>query len=110
MANTFKSYTKASIGTSSVDVYTVPAATTSVVIGFCLTNRTASTITADVFVNKANVSADDVYIVKGIEVPVGTLYDFNAGNKIILETGDKIQILSNTESSVDVIVSVLEQT
>ena len=110
MANTFKSYTKAQIGTSQQDVYTVPGSTTSVVIGFCLTNITANNITADVFVNKSDVSADDVYIVKSLLVPSGTLYDFNAGNKIILETGDKIQITSSTESSVDVIVSVLEQT
>ena len=109
MANTFKSYTKASIGTSQQDVYTVPVATTSVVIGFCLSNRTASTVTADVFINKAS-AADDVYLVKAIEIPTGTLYDFNAGNKIILETGDKIQITSNTSTSVDAIVSVLEQT
>lgn len=109
MANTFKSYTKASIGTSQQDVYTVPAATTSVVIGFCISNRTAATVTADVFVNKAS-AADDVYIIKTLEIPTGTLYDFNAGNKIILETGDKIQITANTASSVDVIVSILEQT
>jgi len=110
MANTFKSYTKASIGTITQDVYTVPGSTTSAVIGFCLTNRTDDTVTADVQIDKADVSADDVYIVRGIELPTGTLYDFNAGNKIILETGDKIQITSNTASSVDVIVSVLETT
>jgi len=109
MANTFKSYTKASIGASTQDVYTVPGATTTVVIGFCLSNRTGSSVTADVYINKAS-AADDVYIVKGILIPDGSLYDFNAGNKIILETGDKIQVTSNTESSVDVIVSVLEQT
>lgn len=109
MANTFKSYTKASVGTVTQDVYTTPAATTAVVIGFCLSNRTASSVTADVYINKA-AAVDDVYIVKGIEIPDGTLYDFNAGNKIILETGDKIQITSSAASSVDVIVSVLEQT
>lgn len=108
MANTFKSITKASVGISTQDVYTVPGATTAVVIGFCLSNRTASNVTADVFINKS--TGDDVYIVKGILIPDGSLYDFNAGNKIILETGDKIEITSNTASSVDVIVSVLEQT
>lgn len=110
MANVFKSYTKASIGTVGQTVYTVPGATTSVVIGFCLANRTSSSVAADVFINKSSPSADDVYIVKSIIIPAGSLYDFNAGNKIILETGDLIQITSNTSSSVDVIVSVLEQT
>lgn len=110
MANTFKSYTKANVGTSPLTVYTVPGATTSVVIGFNLTNTTASSVTADVFINKSSGAADDVYLIKGIEIPTGTLYDFNAGNKIILETGDLIQVTSSSSSSVDVIVSVLEQT
>ena len=108
MANTFKSITKASVGTVTQDVYTVPGATTTVVIGFCLSNRTGSNVTADVFIDKS--TGDDVYIVKGILIPDGSLYDFNAGNKIILQTGDKIQVTSSTASSVDVIVSVLEQT
>ena len=109
MANTFKSYTKASVGASTEDVYTVPGSTTATVIGFCISNRTSSSVTADVFIDKYDVAADDVYIIKGIEIPTGTLYDFNAGNKIVLETGDKIQVTSSDASSVDVIVSVLEQ-
>lgn len=110
MANTFISKTKANVGTSPATIYTVPSSTTSVVIGFNISNTTANDVTADVFINKSNVSADDVYIVKGIEIPTGTLYDFNAGNKIILETGDLIQVTSSASSSVDVIVSILEQT
>ena len=47
MANLFKSYTKANIGASVSDVYTVPGATTSVIIGLCLANTTASSVTAD---------------------------------------------------------------
>ena len=110
MANTFKSYTKSSVGTSPTTVYTVPGSTTSVVIGFNIANIATSTVTADVQIVKADVSADNVYIVKKIEIPTGTLYDFNAGNKIILETGDLIQVTSSASSSVDVILSVLEQT
>lgn len=110
MANTFKSKTKANVGNSAQTIYTVPASTTSVIIGFNLTNVSVSDITADVFIDKADVSADNVYLVKGIEIPTGTLYDFNAGNKIILETGDLIQVTSSASSSVDVILSVLEQT
>jgi hypothetical protein len=110
MANTFKSYTKANIGTLVEDVYTVPGSTTSVVIGFVLSNVSATDpVTADVLVNKA-AAVDDVYLVKGIELYTGSAYEVMAGNKIILETGDKIQVNSNTNSSVDVLLSVLEQT
>jgi hypothetical protein len=110
MANTFKSYTKANIGASTADAYTVPIATTTVVIGFTLSNRTGDQVTASVIINKSNVALDDVYLVRNIPIPNGSSFEFNAGNKIILETGDKIQITSDTASSVDAIVSVLEQT
>lgn len=110
MANNFISRTKSSVGAVTQTVYTTPASTTSVIIGFNLCNITASTITASVFVNKSNVAYDDVYIVKDIEIPTGTLYDFNAGNKIILEDGDLIQVTSSASTSLDVILSILEQT
>jgi hypothetical protein len=108
MANTFKSYTKASVGAVLTDVYTVPGATTATVIGFALANRTGSgTVYADVIVNKS--SGDDVYIIRNASLYDGSGFEFNAGNKIVLETGDKIQVQSDTSSSVDIIVSVLEQ-
>ena len=63
--------------TTNTNVYTVPAATTTVVIGFCISNRTSSSVYADVYVEKSDQNADGVYIVKGILVPDGSLYDFN---------------------------------
>jgi len=47
MANTFKNYTSDSIGTSPTTVYTVPSATTAVVIGLNVSNRTAGTVYVD---------------------------------------------------------------
>ena len=110
MANTFKSYTKANIGATTTDVYTVPASTIAVIIGCTLANTTGDQVNADLIINKANVAADDVYLVKSIPLPNGSSFEFNAGNKIILEDGDKIQVTSDTATSVDAIVSVLEQT
>ena len=109
MANLFKSYTKANVGTATSDVYTAPAVTTSVIIGMSLVNTTVSPVTANVLVDKTG-SSDTVYLAKSLELPDGTLYEFNAGNKIILEAGDKLQVFSSTSSSIDVMVSVLEQT
>jgi len=110
MANTFKSKTKSNVGTSPSTVYTVPAATSTILIGFNIANTTANTVTADVFLNKSDAGANDVYIVKGIELPTGTSFEFNTGNKIVLETGDLIQVTSSASTSVDVILSILEQT
>ena len=108
MANTFKSYTDTAIGTSEAAVYTVAANTVAVVIGLNVSNITGNQINVDLRVDKA--SGDDVYLVKNIPIPNGTSFEFNAGNKFVLQTGDAIKITSDTASSVDVLISVLEQT
>lgn len=101
MANTFKNYTSASVGTGATTVYTVPASTTSIVIGCNLANRTASTVNVD-------VQLGSTYIVKGAPVPSGSALSVLDG-KIIAETTETIVVTSDTASSVDVILSVLEQ-
>ena len=102
MANTFKNYTKASIGTTAQSVYTVPSSTTSVMIGLNLSNTATTQVTADVLLN-------GTYIVKNVPIPSGSSLDA-LGGKIILETGDNVVVESDTSNSLDVILSVLEQT
>ena len=101
MANTFKNYTSASVGTSPVTVYTVPSATTAVLIGCNVANRTASSINVD-------VQLGSTYIVKGAPVPAGSALGVLDG-KIIAETTETIVVTSDTASSADVILSALEQ-
>mgnify|MGYP003671576230 FL=1 len=102
MANTFKNYTSASVGTGATTTYTVPSATTSVMIGCNLANRTVSQI-------KVDVQVAGVYLAKDIPIPAGSALSVLDG-KIILETTDTVVVTSDTASSCDVIVSVLEQT
>ena len=102
MANTFKNYTSASVGTGATTTYTVPSSTTAVVIGCNLANRTASQIAVD-------VQCAGVYLVKGAPIPANSALSVLDG-KVILETTDTVVVTSDTASSADVILSVLEQT
>ena len=102
MANTFKNYTSASVGTSPVTTYTVPSSTTSVTIGLTVANKTASQI-------KVDVQAAGVYIIKDAPIPSGSALSVLDG-KVILETTDTVVVTSDTATSADVILSVLEQT
>ena len=102
MANTFKNYTSASVGTSPVTTYTVPSSTTSVTIGLTVSNTTTSQI-------KIDVQAAGVYIVKGAPIPSGAGLSTLDG-KVILEAADTVAVTSDTATSADVILSVLEQT
>ncbi len=102
MANVFKNYTSASVGTGATTTYTVPSATTTVMIGCNLANRTSAQI-------KVDVQVAGVFLVKGVPVPASSALSVLDG-KVILETTDTIIVTSDTASSCDVLVSVLEQT
>jgi len=101
MANTFKNYTSASVGTTPVTTYTVPASTTAVMIGCNLANTSASQITVD-------VQVAGVYLIKDTPIPAGSALSALDG-KIILETTDTLVVTSSAATSCDVVVSVLEQ-
>ena len=101
MANTFKNYVSASVGTSAVTVYTVPNSTTSVVIGLNVANRGAAQITVD-------VQLGSTYIIKSVPIPVASSLSVLDG-KIIMETTETLVVTSSAASSADVILSVLEQ-
>jgi hypothetical protein len=101
MANTFKNYTYQNVGTSNQLIYTVPAATTAVVIGMNIANTRTYMI-------KVDVVAGGVYIVKDAPIPAGSALSVLDG-KIILEAGDTVAMSSDSLASADVIVSVLEQ-
>ena len=102
MANTFKNYTSASVGTGATTTYTVPSATTAIMMGCNLANRTTSQIAVD-------VQVAGVYLVKGAPIPANSALGVLDG-KIILEATDTVVVTSDTASSADVILSVLEQT
>ncbi len=110
MANTFKNAVSSAVGTSQTSVYTVPSATTTTVIGLTVSNIVASDISVDVVITDTSTTTS-VYLVKGATVPVGgALVPVGGDQKIVLEATDVIKVTSNTASSADVIVSVLEQT
>ena len=120
MANDFKRFTVPSVntstGASASAVYTVPAgggatALESIIIGITLANKTASGVTASVFLDNLDGS-NDVFIVKDATIPAGSSLEVMAGNKIVVQnngtTGDVIRVSSDTGTAVDATVSVLE--
>ena len=112
MANTFKSVTSGSIGTTLTGVYTCPSSTTAIVLGASLANTHTSPIGGSIKVAKDGSAAgqDDVFIVKAAPVPVGSSVEVMAGNKVVLQAADALQFQSDAASSLDVVVSLLEIT
>ena len=114
MANTFLSETDASIGTSPATVFTCPSATQSTIIGLSVANRTSAQILVDVQLDasgRTSGAEDSVYLIKNAPVPVGSsLVVIGGEQKVVLEPGDAIVVTSNTASSADVHLSILEIT
>ena len=108
MANTFKLKTKANVGVTTSNVYAVPSATTTVVIGVTLANTSGSSITVGVGVTRA--SSDDVKLMKNVPIPQGSSFEFMAGNKVVLETTDTLTVESDVNNSLDVALTIMEIT
>ena len=108
MANTFKLKTKANVGVSTSNVYVVPSATTTVVIGVTLANTTGSSI--NVGGGGTRASTDDVKLMKNVPIPQGSSFEFMAGNKVVLETTDTLTAESDVNNSLDVALTIMEIT
>ena len=108
MANTFKLKTKANVGVSTSNVYVVPSATTTVVIGVTLANTSGSSINVGVGVTRA--STDDVKLMKNVPIPQGSSFEFMAGNKVVLETTDTLTAESDVSNSLEVALTIMEIT
>lgn len=101
MPNTFKSAAAASIGTGDITLYTAPAGVTAVVIGLVLSNVTGSQI-------KATVKRAGEKYLPDIPIPANSAFSGLDG-KIILMPGASIVVASDTASSVNAWIEVLEQ-
>ena len=109
MANAFKNRTLRAVGTSPVDVGAVVASSTeTTLIGMTLANVTSGVISVTATLHDGS---NTTHIVKDAPIPTGgSLILLGGDQKVVLMTGDKIIVTSNTASSVDVIMSFLEIT
>tara|TARA_B100000029_G_C16777380_1_gene667939 strand:+ start:85 stop:420 length:336 start_codon:yes stop_codon:yes gene_type:complete len=111
MANTFKNKVYNGANTSAnanMAIYTVPASpsTTTVVIGLTLANTASSQITASIKLS----AGQTVYLAKDIPIPSGSSFEYMGGNKIVMQTGHTLSVVSNTADSLDTVASIMEIT
>tara|TARA_R110000782_G_scaffold233686_1_gene319785 strand:- start:538 stop:867 length:330 start_codon:yes stop_codon:yes gene_type:complete len=109
MANTFKNRTLRAVGTGATDVGAVVASSTqTTLIGMTVSNITSAVISVTVTLGDGTNTTN---IVKDAPIPTGgSLVVVGGDQKIVLMTGDKVTVTSNTASSADVVMSFLEIT
>tara|TARA_B000000557_G_scaffold85164_2_gene68400 strand:+ start:350 stop:685 length:336 start_codon:yes stop_codon:yes gene_type:complete len=111
MANTLKNVLKNKISTTASTVYTTPSATKTIIIG-----TTAANILSNNNINFSmtlhdSAGAGGVHVVKNATIaPGGSLVPVGGEQKIILEAGHIVKASSSDSDSVDLILSIVEQT
>ena len=107
MAQDFKRYIERNIGTSAVDI---PDGSNfdsnDTIIGINLANITSNTINVDVYIQN---SSNNYYLVKNAPIPSGSaLQVMDGGAKVVVQNGDRLYIKSDTATSLDAWVSVVD--
>jgi hypothetical protein len=108
MANIFKRKLSRNVGNTAVTIgsYTVDANVTTVVVGLTICNTTGAAVNSSVYLNDG---ANDTYLVKNAPIPGGgSLVVVGGDQKVILEAGDSIEVISDVVSSLDVTLSIME--
>ena len=119
MPNTFKVVSHdvmpASAGTPE-DLYTTPSSTTTVVLGMVIANVHTSQVTADVKLvsdtsgGGRSATNTTTFLLKDAPIPVGSSLEILSGNKVVLETTDKLQVDCSVADKVSITLSIMEIT
>lgn len=108
MAEVFKNASKADVSTGSADtLYTAPAATTSIVLGAAIANKSSNTVGVTLkFVDTS--AGSTTQMIPNVQIPGNTTLEILAGQKYILETGDSLTVQADAGTSIDITLGVLE--
>lgn len=111
MANTLKNVRSKNIGPAASSLYTAPGATTTIVIGMTCANI-LSNQNVDLNVTLHDSAGDGgTHIIKGATIaPGGSLVPIGGDQKVIMQTGHIMKALSTDSDSIDIVMSIVEQT
>ena len=107
MAQNFRRYTENAVGATPVDIPNGSDFDTyDTIIGISVANIVGSTINVDVYINDGS---DNIYLVKTAPIPSGgALQLLDGGAKVVVQSGDRMYVVSDTASSADVWVSAVD--
>jgi uncharacterized Zn-binding protein involved in type VI secretion len=108
MANVFKNSISGSIGSDTVIVYEVPPSTVGTVIGLNIANVITDNISVDVSVTDVSETQSKFLLKRGLIVEGSSIVVVGGEQKLVLEEGDYISVVSSLPASADVVISVLE--
>ena len=103
MAQNFRNDLQSAVGASPQTLVT--GANYDAVIGIRLCNILTSTIEVDVYI----INSGNKYLAKGVSIPPNSAIELiQGGAKIVLASGDTLEAVSDTASSLDVVLSYID--
>ena len=103
MAQNFRNNLQSAVGTVAATLVT--GADYDAVIGIRLCNILTSTIEVDVYI----INSGNKYLAKGVVIPPNSAIELiQGGAKIVLANGDTLEAVSDTASSLDVVLSYID--
>ena len=115
MANTFKNASSKSVDHSAFEtLYTCPSATTAIILGLALTNKTDNAVTVSVQLidSSASGSAADKerLLLNDVSIPANTTLEVLSGQKYVMETTDILKVKAGTTTSLDAVLGLMQIT
>jgi hypothetical protein len=103
----FETATARNIGQTTTSVVTANTTQYLTIIGLTLSNISGGAISANVVYNDGS---NDTSIVANVPIPYGSsLVPIGGDQKIVLTPSDSLKVTANTATSMDVVVSYLNQ-
>ena len=101
MAQNFRRYTLNAVGTAAADI---PDGSNfdsyDTLVGIHIANVTANAITVEVYINDGT---NDIQLIKDAPIAAGgALQVLDGGAKVVVQSGDRLYVKSDTASSADV--------
>jgi hypothetical protein len=105
MAQNFRRYTLSAVG-ASPEAVSAAFDSYDTIIGISLSNILGATIIVDCYINDGS---DNIYLVKSAPIPSGgALQVLDGGAKLVVQSSDRMYVVSDTASSLDVWVSAVD--
>jgi len=107
MAEVFKNASLVNVSDSSAQTLYTASSVTGIVLGVALANKSANTVGITLNFNDSSASTS-TEMLSNVQIPGNTTLEVLAGQKYILEDGDSLSAQSDTASSIDITMGVLE--
>jgi len=108
MANSFKN-AAISATTSYQTLYTAPSLSEVVVLSLLVTNKTSNVMGVTFRFNDSSAAAS-FQMLQNVQIPPNTSLELMQGQKYILEAGDSYSVLAEADTSIDIVMGVMEKT